>query len=60
MHGIVEADPHASGSTIAERKQAIQRAFEAALTDDKLRSAEFRELRAVGLETWLGPMDAAA
>ncbi|MFC7490770.1 MULTISPECIES: GTP-binding protein [unclassified Knoellia] len=61
VHGLVDEGSLTAGSAVAARKDVIQRAFESALlTDDELTSAAFLELRSDGLETWLGPIDAAA
>lgn len=60
VHGIVGVVPGATEGAIAERKHAIQQAFETALlTDDELRG-EAQVLPADGFEAWLGPIDTAA
>lgn len=54
--GAVDVD-----EVVADRKLAIQRAFEAAvLTDDELRVGVPRESEEDGFEAWLGPIDTAA
>lgn len=67
VHGIVvtDTDPNTDPDTwegvVAQRKGAIQRAFEAALlTDEELREGALRDSLEDGFETWLGPIDTAA
>jgi len=61
VDGIVDGDSTAMEGSVAERKQAIQQAFEAALlSDEEVSAATLRDVAEDGLEAWLGPIDTAA
>ena len=61
VHGIADSGSAPTPGAVAERKRAIQRAFEAALlTDEELRTGAVAAVHADGLETWLGPIGTAA